>query len=405
MSEAPPHLLTAEARRVRQSADTHAEPEVLQALASDCSITVRATLALNPASPAAVNQKLSQDPDERVRMLLARRLAGLLPDLTAPDQARLQRQTYETLARLVADTAVRVRAVIADVLKDMPQAPRALVLQLAQDRAVMVAAPIIRFSPLLTSEDLIGLIAAAQSPATVVAVAGRPGIDTRVSDAIAATADNAAIRALLANRTAQIREATLDVLIAQAREHPDWHEPLVHRPNLSPRTARALAEIVATNLVDVLAARTDLPARLAEDLRQRLTERLNAESPPRPHGDPTMEEAMAAAHAAANAGTLNEDAVLAATRDGTVSLASALLAVAAGVPVSVVERAASLRSTKGLASLAWKAGFSMRAAGALQTLLGHLGPDAVLLPGPGNSFPLAIEEMRWQLDFLERMGR
>lgn len=405
MSEVPSDQGTAEARRVRQGADAHAEPEVLEALASDRSVTVRAALALNPASPAGVNQTLAHDPDERVRMLLARRLAGLLPGLTGPDQARLQRQTYEVLATLIADTAVRVRAVIADVLKDMPHAPRGLVLQLAQDQAVMVAAPIIHFSPLLTTEDLIWLITAAQSPGTVVAVAGRPAIDTRVSDAIAATADNAAIRALLSNRTAQIREATLDALIAQAREHPDWHEPLVHRPGLSPRAARALAEIVAANLVEVVAARADMPAKLAEELRQRLSERLNGGHALLPSGDPTVAEAMASAKAAADDGTLTEEALLAATREGNVRLASALLAVAAGVRVSVVERAASLRSAKGLASLAWKAGFSMRAAGALQTLLGRLGPDAVLLPGPGGSFPLAIEEMRWQLDFLERMGR
>ena len=33
-----------------------------------------------------------------------------------------------------------------------------------------------------------------------------------------------------------------------------------------------------------------------------------------------------------------------------------------------------------------------------------VAPDAVLTPGPGGSFPLAVEEMRWQLDFLSRMG-
>ena len=404
MSEVPQALSADEARRVRLGADAQGEPEQLEALASDRSVTVRAALALNPASPAAVDRMLAKDPDERVRMLLARRLAGLLPELDRSNQARVQQQTYATLAALVADTASRVRAVVADVLKDMPTAPRGMILQLAHDQSVMVAAPIIRFSPLLTTDDLLALVVAAQSPGIVVAVAGRPGIDARVSDAVAATSDNAAVRALLANRTAQIREATLDALIDRAKEHPDWHEPLVHRPGLSPRAARALAEIVATNLIEVLAARPDLPAKLAADLRERLTERMNAENPP-PRGDTTLIEAMAEARAMALAGTLNEDAALAAARDGNARLAAVLLAVAADVPVSVVQRAASLRSAKGLASLAWKAGFTMRAAGALQTLLGRLGPDAVLLPGPGGSFPLAIEEMRWQLDFLERMGR
>ena len=69
-----------------------------------------------------------------------------------------------------------------------------------------------------------------------------------------------------------------------------------------------------------------------------------------------------------------------------------------------MDRAASLRSAKGLISLVWKAGFTMRVAVALQTLLARLAPDAVLMAGPGGGFPLAVEEMRWQLEFLARMG-
>jgi hypothetical protein len=56
-------------------------------------------------------------------------------------------------------------------------------------------------------------------------------------------------------------------------------------------------------------------------------------------------------------------------------------------------------------SLVWKAGFTMRVAVALQTLLAHLAPDAVLTGGSSGNFPLAVEEMRWQLEFLDRIGR
>ena len=69
-----------------------------------------------------------------------------------------------------------------------------------------------------------------------------------------------------------------------------------------------------------------------------------------------------------------------------------------------MDRASSLRSAKGLVSLVWKAGFTMRVAVALQILLARLAPDTVLTAGPGGSFPLAVEEMRWQLEFLSRMG-
>jgi uncharacterized protein (DUF2336 family) len=399
-----PGLSADEASRVRQGADKHSEPDLLLALAADRSVTVRAALALNSASPPQLNAALSRDPDERVRILLARRLAALVPGLVGEEQMRLQRQTYGALMALATDTAVRVRAAMADVLKDMPQAPRTLILQLAQDQAVMVSAPIIRFSPLLTTDDLLSLIAVARSSETVMVVAERPGIDTRVSDAIAATADSAAIRALLCNRTAQIREATLDALVASAAGHVDWHEPLVRRPRLPARAARALADIVATHLFEVLAERSDLPQALAEELRNRLAARLDAGMPAPRRGSQTMDEALVQANDLVRAGRLDENAAMDAARRGDPKLAAALLAVAAGVPVSVVDRAASLRSAKGLVSLAWKAGFSMRAGSALQTLLGRLGPDATLPAGPGGSFPLAIEEMRWQLDFLGRMG-
>ena len=96
---------------------------------------------------------------------------------------------------------------------------------------------------------------------------------------------------------------------------------------------------------------------------------------------------------------------MAAVRRGEARYAEALLAVAAGTPLSVVERASSLRSAKGMVSLVWKAGLTMRAAVALQMLLARLAPDAVLRSGPSGGFPLGVEEMRWQLDFLGRMGR
>ncbi|MGB6903379.1 MAG: hypothetical protein WBD98_11165, partial [Acidobacteriaceae bacterium] len=85
---------------------------------------------------------------------------------------------------------------------------------------------------------------------------------------------------------------------------------------------------------------------------------------------------------------------------------AALLAVAAKVPLASVERAATLRSAKGLVSLVWKAGFSMRVAGPVQMLLGQLGPKQVLLASDdGGGFPLGPDEMRWQVDFLQHIGR
>ncbi len=394
-----------EAIRVRLGASASTAPAVLQQLATDASVTVRAALAMNPAAPPQANRKLARDADERVRVLLARKLANLAPSLSSREQAALQRHALETLTALVADEAVRVRSAVAEVVKEVPDMPRALILKLAQDAAVMVSEPVIRLSPLLTSEDLLALLTDAPPPSTVLAVSHRREIDASVSDAVAATANSMAIQALLSNHSAQIREATLDALIARSIEHVEWHEPLVHRPALTARAARALSEIVATHLLEVLTARGDLEPPLAEELRARLATRLAAADAPARRRDSTLEEALATARTLAAQGQLTEAVLLEAAQRGESRLVTALIAVGSGVPIAMVDRAASLRSAKGLVSLAWKAGFTMRAAAALQTLLARLAPATTLMAGPGGSFPLAVEEMRWQLDFLARLGR
>jgi uncharacterized protein (DUF2336 family) len=403
--DAGPAVPPDEAARVRLGAGVGTKADVLIDLADDPSVTVRAALALNTAAPARANDDLAGDGDERVRVLLARKLAALAPGLSAVDQTRLYHETWGTLKALAADEAARVRAVIADAVKELPGAPPDLIRRLARDMDTSVCDPVIRLSPLLTAEDLLALIAMAPAAGTVLAVARRAGLEPAVSDAIAATADAAAIHALLGNPSAQIREATLDALVARSVDHPDWHEPLVRRPSLPPRAARLLSEIVATHLLSELAARADLAPALAGELRQRIAARLASSTPqPTTPAETTSEEAVAKARGLAARGELVEETLLAAARRGEVRYATALLAVAAGTPVSVVDRAASLRSAKGMVSLVWKAGFTMRVAVALQTLLARLGPDAVLTAGPSGGFPLAVEEMRWQLEFLARMG-
>ncbi|MCW3474832.1 DUF2336 domain-containing protein [Limobrevibacterium gyesilva] len=392
------------AARVRLGANPETAPDLLLALASDPAVTVRAAVAMNTAAPSQVDRLLALDADERVRTLLARKLASLIPGLPPTQRDRLQQQALATLAGLVEDEAERVRAAIADVVKDMPEVPRELVLRLARDSAVSVCEPVIRLSPLLTAEDLMALLAAQPSPVTATAVARRPGLPESVADAVAATADTGAIAALLSNASAAIREATLDALIARAAEATEWHGPLVRRPVLTTRAARALSEIVATQFLDALSRRGDLDPALTAELRRRLSARLDtAAHAARP--EPNIAQAMAEAQHLYAEGKLNEGALLGAVQQGEARLATALLAVAADVPASVVDRAATLRSAKGLVSLVWKAGFSMRAAGPLQTLLARLSPERILRGTCDGGFPLAIEEMRWQIDFLSRMGR
>jgi uncharacterized protein (DUF2336 family) len=393
-----------ERARVRLGAAADTPPALLLELAADPRVTVRAAVAMNQAAPAQVDTLLAGDADERVRTLLARKLASLLPGLPDSQRSRLGDAAIATLAGLVEDTALRVREAIADVLKDMPHAPRALILRLAQDSAIEVFGPVIRLSPLLTEADLLALMAQPGAAATATAIARRAGLPAAVADAIAASADTGAITKLLENPSAAIREATLDGLIARAAPQEAWHQPLVRRPGLSAPAARALSEIVATQLLAELSSRADLLPDLAAELRQRLAARLTPPPDP-PRAEPDIAEAMATARRLYADGNLDEAALLAVVERGETRMATALLAVAAGVTASVVDRAATLRSTKGLVALVWTAGFTMRVATPLQTLLARIAPAAALRATAKGGFPLAVEEMRWQIEFLGRMGR
>jgi uncharacterized protein (DUF2336 family) len=285
----------------------------------------------------------------------------------------------------------------------MPDAPRELILALARDPELPVAEPVIRFSPLLTEQDLLALLAKPPNHDTVISVARRPHLNEAVCDSIAATADVSAIRVLLSNQSAAIREATLDALIANGAERTEWHEPLVRRPTLPAGAARKLSEIVANHLLEVLASRADLEPGLLRELRVRLGKRLEADAGP-PAISPCG-EAVSWTGGAAPGKRVTETMLLQAARLGDAKLAAALLAAAAGVPLPVVQRAGALRSTKGLVSLIWKAGFTMAVAAPVQALLARLAPAALLGPDPGGNCPLAADEMRWHLDFLGRMGR
>ena len=387
------------AARVRLGANPQTAVVTLHELAADEAVTVRASVALNAGAPGSADHRLATDPDERVRLLLAHKILTSLPNMSADERERMSEQTVDVLFTLVQDEAIRIRVMLADMLGALPGVPRGLVLALAHDTAIPVSEPVLRLSPMLSATDLLALLRDPPNPAAGSAIARRSNLPAAAADIIAASADSDAIRALLANPSAAIREGTLDALIARAHDQPSWHEPLVRRPTLPPRAAIALSEIVAAQWLQVLTERTDLPAQTMSDLKQLLWARLAAEQPL--ESTIADDAVMQAAFRLAAQGRLDEATVLDAVQAGDIRRVTALLAVAAGVTIDVVDRAAAMRSAKALVSLVWRAGFSMQTAVPVQALLGRLAPTGILAEAePG--FPLAPDEMGWQIDLLTR---
>ncbi len=403
-------VLLPESLRIRLGASAETPSATLNALALDPQRLVRAAVAANPAISSATEQALAADPDCRVRELLARRLAALLPSLDEDGWRRARAHVQDLLYRLAADEAERVRGAVAEVVADMPQAPRALILRLARDAAVPVSEPVLRLSPVLTDADLIGLLVEPPNAAAAAAIARRTHVSEALSDAVVCLADTQTVRALLANPGAALREATLDALLAQALagaattpRSPAADPP---RPASSP-VAALLRGLVVDEVLDAVRRHRELGPEVAVDLRRRLASRLPAETTSLMSPAATSLDGAAALEAAflcQESGGLGEAALLTAAGNGEARLLAALLSVAAGVPLGVVERAARLRSAKGLVSLIWKAGFSMRVAGPVQAVLARLAPPQLMLATADGAFPLQPQEMRWQVHFLSHAG-
>jgi uncharacterized protein (DUF2336 family) len=372
-------------------------PEILYFLATDDAAAVRREIAANAHTPYQADLLLVRDPDEAVRADLARKVAALLPDLTADEQSLARQRVIELVTALARDAAVRVRQVVAETLKDVADAPAHVIRQLAEDIEIVVAEPVLRWSPLLTDDDLLEIIGGRPIPGALAAIAQRAGVGGAVADAIVAADDERAVAALLANPSAQIREETLDMIVDRAPARTSWHPALVSRPVLPGRLVKRIASFVAATLLRKLEQRTDLDPATRKAVSNEVGRRLNEESsePDTKPGE-TADEIVARMKAQ---GKLDEDAVFAAMGDGKRAIVKAALTALSGIGEAAVDKIMSSHSAKGIVALVWKAGLSPRLASQLQMRMGGIPPRQVLSARGGEGWPLSPEDMTWHLEF------
>jgi uncharacterized protein (DUF2336 family) len=379
-------------------------PEILYYLAEDASVEVRRRVAENESTPPQAHVLLARDGDEKVRGGLAAKIARLAPSLSAQEQDRLKRATYDALELLARDQITRVREILSEALKDVADAPPEVIRRLARDAELVVAGPVLQFSPVLTDEDLLEIIDANPARGALSAISRRAVVNVKVADAIAGSDDVDAIAVLLANPSAQIREETLDRLVERAPDFESWHRPLVQRPHLSSKAASRLARFVAANLLQQLAERRDLPPDAAEAVavavRKRLEDTDAASGPAKGEAAraDAAEAAMARARSLHAAGQLDETTIDTALSSGDGAFVVAALALRAELPVEMVNKVVSTQSAKGVVAICWKAGLSAALAGQLQARLARLPASRVLQPR-GGQYPLTTDEMEWQLEF------
>ena len=383
--------------RLKVATSHDAKPEALYFLASDPEPKVRRAVAGNDKTPVHAHLILARDSDDNVRMDLAAKIARLAPTVNEHDGDKLKQLTYEALETLIRDQAVRVRQIMSEAIKDLEGVPHELVLQLARDPELVVASPVLQYSPVLSDGDLADILRQLPIPGTAVAIAKRVDLSPDLAHIIGTGEEIDAVTTLLKNKSAQIREETLDLVLARAPQYPAWHRPLVDRPRLSDHAIRNLARFVATDLIRRLQERVDLNGDTAAALEQAVLKRIDHDGD-EPDGVP-WEKFFEDARRRLAAGKLGEDELNEELNNGNTSFVRAALAVRADLPHALVEKILNSQAPKGVIALVWRAGLTMAFAVRVQTALARMPPLQILKPTIAGDFPLTVEAMKWQIDF------
>lgn len=215
---------------------------------------------------------------------VARLMADPSPDARAETAAKVatkfeQRELSEAERRiaedifrmLVEDAEVRVREALSANLKASPDVPHEVAVALAKD-VDSVALPMLKFSEVLTDEDLISIVKEHGS-AKQIAIAQREKVSAGVADALIDTGNEAAVARLVSNQGADLSDQALDRVLTSYGENEAISDSLARRPNLPPALSERLVNAITERLESVLSAKNELPGDAISNLLLQTRER------------------------------------------------------------------------------------------------------------------------------------
>ena len=173
-----------------------------------------------------------------------------------------RRAAHVALIYLLDDPSPRVRLALAEVLGSSSDAPRGLVVSLAEDQPEIAALPILN-SPVLTDADLVDL-AGRGSAATRALIAARAGLSRGVAAALAEIGDAEEVVVLLENPTAQIARLTLKRIAERHGANDGVRSLLLERADLPAAVRQLLVQCVAKALSGSAFVRAAIGARRIE---------------------------------------------------------------------------------------------------------------------------------------------
>jgi uncharacterized protein (DUF2336 family) len=202
--------------------------------------------------------------------------AYLYSDLSPEDR----REAETAMTALLDDASPLVRRALAEAFANAAEAPRHLVVALANDQND-IAALVLSRSPVLSDADLVDC-AALGDELVQTAIALRPRLSVGVSAALAEIAAPGALAALAANSGAEIADASLARMVARHGANPELRGALLARPDLPLAIRQSIAVAVSQSLSDFVLGcgwlSVERTERIVRESREKTTLALSSES-------------------------------------------------------------------------------------------------------------------------------
>ncbi|NVJ91945.1 MAG: DUF2336 domain-containing protein [Methylocystaceae bacterium] len=206
--------------------------------------------------------KLLSNPSGEVRAETAAKIATEFGKGGLSDS---ERQIAEEIFRLmVRDAEVRVREALSENLKDNASIPHEVATSLAAD-VESVALPVLKYSEVLTDDDLIALIHT-QSEGKQEAIAGREGVSEDVAEILVESGSEKVVATLVSNETANISEKTFNKVVDDFGSSEVVQDGMVNRSRLPLSISERLVSVVSEKYRERLVSKHELSPHMATDL-------------------------------------------------------------------------------------------------------------------------------------------
>ena len=293
--------------------------------------------------------RLMSDPTPDARVDTATKVATEFQQQKLSDKER--EIAKEIFRVLVKDAEVRVREALSAQLKSSPDLPHDVAVTLAKD-VESVALPMLRYSEVLTDDDLIEVVRVS-GPEQQVAVAQRDRVSSQLAGALIDTRNEMAVARLVANEGADLDEGAS----AQGAQRIRGERRSLRHPDAAAQSARGLSEqlvsAVSRKLEAFLVDKHELPPDAAASLILQVRERATVSLLSDGSSDDELEQLVEQLHVN---GRLTPSLVMRALCMGDMAFFETAMARLAGIAVQNARILIHDKGTLGLESIFLRAG-------------------------------------------------